>query len=92
MQMLAALKPVAACVVSYEQLTEDRTATHAALRSLLPSLGSVSADADVSVKDYRPQALRNMNEEQISTLAPRHRHLIEEGLAPYAPAVEALGY
>lgn len=89
---LAELTKSAACVLSYERLTQEPAAALGEVRAALPSLGAVEVDANVSVKDYQPQVLRNMNQEQIATLSHHQRDLVVEGLSPYREAVAALGY
>ena len=46
----------------------------------------------VAVKDYAPQALRNMNTEQVARLSAAEMAAVTEGLRPHAAAIEALGY
>lgn len=78
--------------VSYEALTRDPTAELTRLQKAFPDLDDVDAGAQVLVKDYAPQALKNMNETQIAPLSEAEVDAIRAGLAPHRAAISALGY
>lgn len=78
--------------MTYEDLSSDPAAALALIGLIEPMLADASADAQLKVKDYAPQPLRNMNERQIAALTDDQIAAIGEGLLPYAEAVSALGY
>ena len=90
--MLLDLKDIAATLVSYEELTADAPAVLARLQAIEPMLEDARADTKVAVKDYAPQALKNMNERQIGRLSPAQISAISEGLGEFENAVSELGY
>lgn len=91
-QMLHDLADVADATITYEELTSDTPAVLARLKAIEPLLADVSEDAKLKVKDYAPQALKNMNDRQIDSLSAEQIAAISDGLRTYAQAVEALGY
>ena len=92
MKILAGLLPLARMKLSYEELTADPDATAAAIARKWPLLTGMRTGADISVKDYKPQSLKDMNGEQLRTLTDAEISDIAAGLAPYADSIQALGY
>lgn len=92
MALLADLGDISDVDIAYEALTDDPRGSLDRLVAAVPMLEGADPAATVEVKDYAPQALRNMNEAQIAKLTAAQIDAITEGLAPNAAAVEALGY
>jgi hypothetical protein len=91
-RVLHELADVADATISYEDLTRDTSAALDLIGSIEPLLADASAEAQLKVKDYAPQPLRNMNDRQIAVLSDQQIAAIGEGLLPHADAVAALGY
>ncbi|WP_394728127.1 sulfotransferase [Altererythrobacter sp. GH1-8] len=91
-RLLLDLDDVTSMRLTYEDLTENTQDMIDRLVALEPLLHDVQRDAKLRVKDYEPRPLRNMNERQISKLAPEQIAAISAGLEPHAEAVSALGY
>ena len=89
---LVKAREIAALTMSYEELTENPQKFVDALQELLPILTDLRADAKVTVKDYEPMALQNLNERQTSRITAEQADAIREGLADYRADIEALGY
>ena len=90
--MLAALADLSDADVAYEAFAGDPAAGLARLVAAVPDLAGADPGAVVAVKDYAPQALRNMNTEQVARLSAAEMAAVTEGLRPHAAAIEALGY
>lgn len=82
----------ALCVVRYEDLVADPDNVVARLASKIPLLSDVATEALVAVKDYEPQTLRNMNDQQIAALSKDQIAAISSGLKGATNAIISLGY
>lgn len=92
MTRLAAARNAAVLHVSYEEFCADPASVSAQLSAAFPTLGKIDVTQSISVKDYEPQKLRNMNDEQVARLSPAQRAAVLAGLEPYADSVGRLGY
>ena len=84
--------PQAICVIRYEDLTADPAAIVTELSATIPLLADAVPTAQVDVKDYGSQKIRNMNESQIAALSDEQVAAISDGLRPHIDVVERLGY
>jgi len=91
-RLMVELGDVTDVTVSYERLAADPHAALAPLIERLPLLANLDPDAEISIKDYPPQRIANMNKRQIAWLTADQTHAISRGLTPYESAVNALGY
>lgn len=92
MGYLAELHPKARLCLRYEDITEKTADCVAALRAAVPALGEIDPGQMVSVKDYAPQPLRNMNAEQRARLTDRQLGWVLEGLAPHEASIRHFSY
>jgi hypothetical protein len=92
LKTLRDLASISDLTVSYEALTADPAGTMARIAAIMPLLSDVDPEAPVEVKDYAPQPLSNMNEQQISKMSAEQIDAVTEGLAPYADVVREFGY
>jgi hypothetical protein len=76
----------------YEEVSENSAAAIRQIGRVVPNLLTASADANICVKDYPPQKMRNMNREQVSKLTKSQLAQISIGLMEHAELVEKLGY
>ncbi|WP_147303805.1 sulfotransferase [Parvularcula marina] len=90
--MLLKLRERADYSTSYETLVAAPADFVTAITGLYPELSDIDPSANVSVKDYEAQPLRNMNDEQIASLTPAQLGAVTKGLAPHEGIVRALGY
>lgn len=90
--MLNALRSKVAYHTSYEELVAAPQDFLAQVTALYPALSDIDPTAEVSVKDYTAQPLRNMNEEQIATLTQDQISAVTKGLRAHEAVVDALGY
>lgn len=89
---LESCRDIAEAVISYEDLTEDTERTVAKLGDAIPRIAAMNSKAQVRVKDYVPQRLRNMNAVQTARLSAAQRSAITRGLSPYREFIAAQGY
>ena len=92
MQLLAHAREMATLHVSYEEFCVDPEGFSSRLLQEFPTLSHVNTSRPISVKDYSPQTLVNMNEQQRRSLSSAQSQAILEGLAPYKDAIARLGY
>lgn len=92
MEMLESILDLASLHVSYEALTESSQSVIARTKAAIPALADVDTEADLRVKDYAPQRLRNMNAEQSALLSEDQQRHVRSGLMRYAKSIEKLGY
>jgi hypothetical protein len=92
MSILAGLKDLPHFLLSYERLTESSASWLSELRRTVPALSDINVSASIAVKDYAPQPLRNMNQEQRATLTEQQRAWLGEGLEPHADSIRSFGY
>lgn len=90
--MMRELEGLADLTLTYEGLTARPEAALQRVVKLYPELGRLRADAELRVKDYPPQRLRNFNEEQRTWLSRAQIGWIERGLVPYGDALAHFGY
>lgn len=92
MKVLDSLAEISDLTIRYEDFTEDPDPKLAEIEEALPILAGIRADAEVKVKDYGQQGLRNMNATQIEMLTPEQIGWISDALQPYREVVETFGY
>lgn len=78
--------------IRYEDLSDRPHDVISAVARRVPRLRSMNPDANIEVKNYPVQRLRNMNQEQISTLSAKHLEAIAVGLERKPELVARLGY
>lgn len=76
----------------YEDFCADPAEHVQRIQALMPLLSDIDPRAQVKVKDYVPQPLRNMNADNIAFLAHDEVAVIENELAERSDLVRALGY
>ncbi|MEM9233553.1 MAG: hypothetical protein AAGA69_04855 [Pseudomonadota bacterium] len=90
--MLAKLRERSDYATSYETLVEKPAAFVEAMAEIYPELSDIDPNANVSVKDYAAQPLKNMNDEQIASLTEDQLRAVTKGLARHEAVVTGLGY
>ena len=90
--LMVELADVTDLTLRYEDLVADPGAALAPLKARISLLAKVRADAQLSVKDYRPQGLADMNGDVVARLTSAQIDAISAGLAPHRASVAALGY
>lgn len=78
--------------IRYEDLCANPAATLARIARKIPAVADADPAAAVAVKDHARQPLRNMNDQQIATLAPAEIEAVSAGLRHAPEIVEAFGY
>lgn len=78
--------------MSYEDFSDRPSSVIRDLGGKIPQLRTVNPSANIAVKDYRGQKIRNMNSEQISILTERQREAISSALIQRPELVKRLGY
>lgn len=82
----------AKCWMRYEDFADEPAVSLDVLAQQIPRLRSANADADILVKDYPRQKVRNMNAGQISALTENQMRAIASALEGSPDLVEGFGY
>jgi hypothetical protein len=82
----------ATCWIRYEDFVDHPSVTVGQLAEKIPCLRSVNADANIQVKDYPSQKIRNMNKEQIASLTTNQMAAISSALTEASELVAGFGY
>ena len=90
--MLVKARTDATMVVRYEDITVEPERIITELRSRIPLLEGVRADAEIKVKDYGAQKLRNLNAAQIGSLSGTQVHAISKVLSDNHNLMDELSY
>lgn len=78
--------------IRYEDLVSQPATTLAPIAARIPALSDIQVDAQLQVKDYQAQPLKNMNDRQISSLSSVQISAITRGLESYEDELAALDY
>jgi hypothetical protein len=78
--------------IRYEDFSERPSVVVGDLARKIPCLRTVNSTADIAVKDYPRQKVRNMNNNQISILTQRQRTAISSALNQNSELVARFGY
>lgn len=82
----------AALLISYEELCTDTERYIELLVGLEPLLADVDAGARLSVKDYRPEPIRNMNEDNLAYLTGHQIDVLSAELRKNEALIGYFGY
>ena len=91
-QRLHAVAESADLVVRYEDICTDVASFIQSVVARVPTLSDIDPAARVSVKDYAPQEIKNMNEKNILALSKEDVRAMQAVFERHADLVTALGY